>query len=51
MYDRRTGRTLGRRLFPPDNTGCSQQYTGGTSYGHSFPSEAAIESWARSFLK
>ena len=51
MYDRRTGRTIGRRSFPPENTGCSQQYTGGASYGSSFPSEAAIEAWARSFLK
>ena len=50
MYDRRTGRSIGRRSFPPDNTGCSKQYTAGASYGSSFPSEAAIEAWVRSFL-
>lgn len=51
MYDRRTAKTLGQRSFPPENTGCGERLVGEARSVTNFPSDAALDAWAKTFLR
>jgi hypothetical protein len=51
MYDRRTAKTLGRRSFPPEDTGCGERLVVGAGNVTSFPSNDALDAWAKTFLR
>jgi hypothetical protein len=50
MYDRRTGKSLGRRSVGPENVGCGDKLTSAGPI-FAYPPSAAIQAWARTFLK
>jgi hypothetical protein len=53
MIDRRTGKSVGHRAFPPVNEACSERITfyGGTKAVVSEPDEKLVSAWAKTFLK
>jgi hypothetical protein len=53
MIDRRTGKSVGHRVFPPVNEACSERITfyGGAKAVVSEPDEKLVSAWAKTFLK
>lgn len=49
LYERRSGRTLGRRTFRPANTACGDKLT--SDQVTNLPVDAEIEAWAMGFLR
>jgi len=51
MYDRRTGKSLGKKSFPPKKPDCHSELVAGTSYVLGRPSNDDIGEWAKGFFK
>ena len=51
MYDRRTAKNLGRRSFGAENRECGDTLVGGATEVMAWPSDTAMEAWAKSFFK
>ena len=51
MYDRRTGKSLGKKAFAPQKPDCHAELVAGTKTVLGRPSDDAIVKWAEGFLK
>ncbi len=50
MYDRRTGKVLGRRSFSPPSVGCHEELRAGVEEITTLPEEEPMKTWASTFL-
>jgi hypothetical protein len=51
MYDRRTGKSLGKKTFASQKPDCHSELVAGTTYLLGRPSDDAIATWTKSFFK